>query len=90
MTRPRSGTLAEVNPFNGRPLYRYFDTPEHADALTQGYVWISTLQKCRQYENEHQGDRGEGLQYYHSGTVTDSDRDYEEHSGMMPSYCVQA
>jgi hypothetical protein len=50
-------------PFDGRRLYRFFDTAEHADALTQGKVWISTLETCRRYENEHQGDPAEGQQY---------------------------
>jgi hypothetical protein len=38
---------ARKDEFNGRALYRFFDTAEHAEALTQGQAWISTLGACR-------------------------------------------
>jgi hypothetical protein len=50
--------------FNGRSLYRFFGKPEEADALAQGNVWISTFQTWRRHENEHQGDPGEGFEWY--------------------------
>jgi hypothetical protein len=61
--------------FAGRILYRFFDTAEHADALTQGHVWITTFQTCRGYENRNQGDPGEGSETYSPGLVSLSGED---------------
>ena len=56
---------------SGKPLivYRYFDEAKYADAMTNGSLRISTLERCRAYENEHQGDAGEGTQSYLSGSI---------------------
>ena len=50
-------------------VYRYFDEAKYADAMTQGSLRISTLERCRAYENEHQGDALEGTQTYLSGSI---------------------
>ena len=67
-----------ANQFHGRTIYRYCDTANHAKALARGYVWLGTLQRCRQYENKQQGDPGEGLNYYHTSTVTSEDKDFQQ------------
>ena len=52
--------VKDANQFKGLPLYRFFRTSEHAQALLDGKVWISTLQKCREFECPQQGDPDEG------------------------------
>ncbi|WP_440531182.1 hypothetical protein [Serratia ureilytica] len=52
--------LPDENYFNF-PIYRYFKDEGHADALTKGYVWLSTLKTCREYEDTEQGDKQEAL-----------------------------
>lgn len=42
-------------------VYRFFDKPEHADDFANGRLWISTLERCRQYEDPKQGDKHEGM-----------------------------
>lgn len=57
----------EQNPFNGRPLWRFFGEVAHADALARGEVWLSTFARCRVYEDSEQGDAGEGAREYPTG-----------------------
>ncbi len=52
-----------------QPIYRFFREKEHAEALCRGEVWLSTLEKCRTYEDPLQGDREEAIHTYKSGTV---------------------
>jgi len=56
-----------------RLLYRCFKEEAHAEALTQGKVWISTLDVCRQYENAMQGDPLEATNLYFSGPAISID-----------------
>jgi hypothetical protein len=57
-------------------VYRFFKEPTHADALTSGTVWLSTLEACRAYEDPYQGDPDEAVQRYKSGhAVGGSDDD---------------
>jgi hypothetical protein len=41
-------------------VYRFFKEKAHADALAAGNIWISTLQRCREYEDPKQGDPKDG------------------------------
>lgn len=52
---------------HGKSIYRFFRNAEEADALAQGNVWLSTLKKCREYENPEQGDPEEAHETYNSG-----------------------
>ncbi len=55
-------------------VFRFFELEEHAEALLQGHVWISTLETCRRYENAERGDPDEASVIYNSGTIVgDSD-----------------
>ena len=49
----------------GFPLYRFFEEEWQAKALLKGKVWISTLEKCREYECPQQGDSHEATSTYH-------------------------
>jgi hypothetical protein len=44
-----------------KPIYKYFDRAEFADALAGGYFHLSTLGACRGYENQERGDKNEGV-----------------------------
>lgn len=48
-------------------LYRYFENEEHAAAFVKGDIFISTLKRCREYEDPLQGDREEGYERYNTG-----------------------
>jgi len=48
-------------------VYRFFPKKSQADALTSGKVWISTLERCRAYEDPEQGDPEEAHEVYNSG-----------------------
>lgn len=54
----------------GLPLYRFFNTEEKAEALLNGKVWLSTLQKCREYDDPQQGDKHEGTAIYKTSIKT--------------------
>lgn len=59
-----------------KPLYRFFNDPQHARDFLQGKVWISTFSKCREYENAAQGDAHEGsIKYAVPGTIRGSGSD---------------
>lgn len=45
-------------------LYRYFNEERYAESFLNGNVWISTLQKCREYEDPQQGDLYEASTIY--------------------------
>lgn len=40
-------------------VYRFFQKEEHADALVNGHIWLSTIERCRAYEDAEQGDKWE-------------------------------
>jgi hypothetical protein len=50
-------------------LYRFFEEEKHANALVKGEVWISTLDVCRNYEQQGRGDSSEGELTYNSGYI---------------------
>jgi len=50
-------------------VYRFFKEASHADALAQGSIWLSTLNTCRAYEDQAQGDSGEAHETYNSGHI---------------------
>ncbi len=56
--------VADANRFLGLPLYRFFRTPELAQVLLDGKVWISTLKKCMEFECPQQGDKHEGTSIF--------------------------
>jgi len=58
------------NIFKENCIFRFFFEKWQAEALTNGYVWISTLETCRGYENPEQGDPGEATMTYNSGKIT--------------------
>ncbi len=43
-------------------VFRFFKEEWQADSLLRGEIWISTLDKCREYEDSEQGDPNEGIQ----------------------------
>ncbi len=59
-------------------IYRFFSEEWEADALVQGKVWLSTLNKCRAYEDAEQGDKDEAHLTYNSGYLVGDgdDRDF--------------
>jgi hypothetical protein len=56
-------------------IYRYFDEEEYAEQFLAGNFRLSTLNKCRAYENKMQGDKDEGKIIYYSGYVGGTDKD---------------
>lgn len=57
-------------------VFRFFKSEDHADALLNGQIHISTLERCRAYEDPLQGDSEEGVEWYYSGgTVAGSGSD---------------
>lgn len=53
------------NPPPPKKVYRFFENEWEAECLIKGGVWISTLQKCREYEDRERGDPNEGM-YTHN------------------------
>jgi hypothetical protein len=76
--RERAERLPERQTVNLLPLkqrtperiYRFFHEERYADALVDGFVWLSTLEECRRYEDSARGDREEGTLTYNTGTIT--------------------
>ena len=61
--------IEDSNKFRGLPLYRFFREQWEAECLLNGKVWISTLQKCREFECPQQGDPYEGSITYQQGLL---------------------
>ena len=68
---PDDPLLVPMNPEHERTrineelrLYRHFEKEDHAEALTRGEVWISTLNVCRKMESRVRRDPGEGRLHY--------------------------
>lgn len=53
-------------------VYRFID-PQYADDFIRGKIQVSTLERCRQYEDPKQGDRDEGqhVRYLESINIGD-------------------
>jgi hypothetical protein len=62
-------TTSAIHSVFAAPCYRYFDKPEHADALERGELWVTTVQRCRKQEDLGRRDEGEGTQRYNTGNV---------------------
>ena len=60
-----------------KPLYRAFDDRDHALSFSRGEVWISTLESCRQTEDQQRVDAEEAIHQYNSGTIIGSSGDRE-------------
>jgi hypothetical protein len=68
----------EANDTRIDAVYRYFDSEKFADDFTRGDILISTLEKCRGYEDPLRGDRHEGHDFYSTGkSVTGNGDDPE-------------
>lgn len=54
-------------------VFRFFEKPEHAEDFAKGKIWISTLERCRQYEDPKQGDKDEATftHYVDEVVITD-------------------
>lgn len=52
-----------------KKVYRFFNKPDEADALASGKVWLSTLERCREYEEQGRGDPEEAVHRYKSGRI---------------------
>lgn len=62
------------------PVYRYFSKPEYADQFCEGKIMISTLQACREYEDEEQGDIYEATETLHLKKLTNKDPSWRHHA----------
>ncbi len=67
------------------PVYKFFQEEAHAEALCKGYVWLSTLETCRAYENKQRGDPSEAIHtcYYDYLTGGSSDADFVSAASRM-------
>lgn len=52
--------VEDAKRFKGLPLYRLFEEEWQAESLLNGKIWISTLEQCRNFEDNQQGDKHEG------------------------------
>lgn len=60
-------------------VYRFFAEASHADEMCRGEFLVSTLEKCRGYEDPRRGDKGEGeLIYRMSGKGNGNEKDFVE------------
>lgn len=50
-------------------VFKHFQDPIHAQALADGFVWLSTLEHCRRSEDKLRGDSSEGTFLYGSGNI---------------------
>src|SRR3569833_890484 len=57
-------------------IFRYFREQNHADALVQGNVYVSTLSTCRKHETAGQGDVEEGTERYYHGPISTGDTNF--------------
>lgn len=56
--------IEDAKKVKGLPLYRFFPEEWQAQCFMEGKIWLSTLERCRSYEDEQQGDRNEGSSKY--------------------------
>lgn len=56
--------VEDAKRFKGLPLYRLFEENWQAESLLNGQIWISTLERCRSFEDDQQGDQYEGSSIY--------------------------
>ncbi|WP_323150743.1 hypothetical protein [Pseudomonas glycinae] len=47
-----------------KPVYRFFDEEWQAEDFSNGKIFISTINKCRGYEDALRGDKGEAIKSY--------------------------
>lgn len=56
-------------------IYRYIKEEIYAEKMMKGYLYISTFQNCRDYEEAERGDKYENYLRYSSGTVSGKPND---------------
>ncbi|ENU29339.1 hypothetical protein F991_02728 [Acinetobacter sp. CIP-A165] len=54
-------------------IYRYMDDEIYLDMFCEGKIRLSTLETCRNYENQEKGDIQEGQETYSITHMTDND-----------------
>lgn len=60
------------------PVYRHVDQEAFAKDFVVGKcIWVSTLEKCRMYEDAEQGDPGEGTSFYSHGAIHSTHPDFK-------------
>ena len=72
---PHGIAIVVLPGFDSVNVYRFFQEEQHAEALVNGRVWISTLEDCRSHEDPVRGDVGEGTVDYFSETITGNSGD---------------
>lgn len=60
-----------------KPVYKFFEKEEHADALLRGNVHLGTLNTYRDYEDAEQGDSEEAYETYFASDIEGSSNDYK-------------
>jgi len=56
-------------------VYRFFQKEWQATAFLSGNVWISTIKKCREYEDSERGDKEEAHEIIKSGYLQGDSND---------------
>lgn len=59
-------------------VYRYMDDEKFLDMFCEGKIRISTLETCRNYENQEQGDKDEGKETFIVSHMTDKDPNFHK------------
>jgi hypothetical protein len=66
-----------MNIFRG-PVFRHIPEERYADQFVTGEsIWVSTFQRCREYEDKEQGDAGEGTMLHHIKHASSRDQGFE-------------
>ena len=56
-------------------VFRYFEKREEAEALCEGQVWLTTIERCRNHEKINARDEMEGKRLYTPGLIAGSSDD---------------
>jgi hypothetical protein len=60
------------------PVYRHITEKRFADQFVTGEsIWVSTFQRCREYEDAEQGDAGEGMLLHRINSASSRDPGFE-------------
>lgn len=61
-----------------KAVYRYMHDEKFLDMFCEGKIRISTLETCRNYENQEQGDKDEGKETFVVSHMTDKDPKFHQ------------
>ena len=69
--------------YEKKTIYRYMHEEEYIDMFAEGKIKVSTLDNCRKYENQEQGDSEEAKETFVVSHMTEKDPNFHKKANQL-------